>query len=233
VEELTKRYPIRYICIDVANGYQVNFEKFVEQVRTAFPKHGLIAGNVCTYEMAERLVHNLGVDIVKLGIGPGSSCTTRIHTGVGNPQLSTIIECADAAHGVNGRVIADGGCRTSGDIAKAFCAGADFVMLGGMLAFHDESEIEADENGMLEFYGMSSDRAMEMHGSRKDGYRSPEGKAISRLSRGPVEYTVQDILGRLGSSCTYIGAKEIREMTIRATFAKVRRTHNTVFGDEL
>ena len=225
-------FPVKYICIDVANGYQNNFERFVERIRKEYPDKGLIVGNVCTSEMTEQLIHNCGADIVKLGIGPGSACTTRIHTGVGNPQLSTIIECADAAHGVKGRVIADGGCKNSGDVAKAFCAGGDFVMLGGMLAFHDECEQLIDPQGNLTFYGMASQLAMNTHGARKDGYRSPEGKAVTKKAKGPIEATVQKLLGRLGSTCSYIGAEEMREMTKRATFVKVRRTHNVVFGEE-
>ena len=150
-------------------------------------------------------------------------------TGVGIPQLSGIIECADAAHGLGGHIISDGGCTVPGDVAKAFGAGADFVMLGGMLSCHDESEQEIVD-GSYEFYGMSSDRAMEVHGSRKDGYRSSEGKQIHMESRGPVEHTVTEILGGLRSACTYIGARRIKDMPKCTTFAMVHNQYNTVYG---
>jgi GMP reductase len=117
---------IHFICIDVANGYSEHFGDFVSEVRKLYPTHTIIAGNVVTADMTQELILR-GADIVKVGIGPGSVCTTRIQTGVGYPQLSAIIECADAAHGLGGHIIADGGCTCPGDVAKAFGAGADFV----------------------------------------------------------------------------------------------------------
>ena len=128
---------LKYVCIDVANGYSQRFVQFVKNFRELYPHLVIIAGNVVTGEMTEELILS-GADIVKVGIGPGSVCTTRIQTGVGYPQLSAVIECADAAHGLGGHIIADGGCTCPGDVAKAFAGGADFVMLGGMLAGHDE-----------------------------------------------------------------------------------------------
>ena len=128
---------LKYVCMDIANGYSDHFAQHVRKVRAEFPDLVIIAGNVVTREMTEELIL-AGADIVKVGIGPGSVCTTRIQTGVGYPQLSAVIECADAAHGLGGHIIADGGCTCPGDVAKAFAAGADFVMLGGMLAGHDE-----------------------------------------------------------------------------------------------
>ena len=224
-----RKWPdIKFICIDVANGYQQNFSDFVKRVKDDHPEKIVIAGNVITGEMTEQLCI-AGADLVKCGIGPGSVCTTRVMTGVGIPQLSGIIECADAAHGLGGHIISDGGCTVPGDVAKAFGAGAGFVMLGGMLSCHDESEMELVEGG-YEFYGMSSDRAMEVHGSRKDGYRSSEGKQIKMESRGPVEHTVTEILGGLRSACTYIGARRIKDMPKCTTFAMVHNQYNTVYG---
>ena len=227
-----KQWPdIKFICIDVANGYQQNFSDFVSRIRDEYPDKTIIAGNVITGEMVEQLIIS-GADIVKCGIGPGSVCTTRTMTGVGVPQLSGIIECADAAHGLGGHIISDGGCVVPGDVAKAFGAGADFVMLGGMLALHDESEMEMI-GGKYEFYGMSSDRAKDIHGARKDGYRCSEGKAITLNSRGPVKNTVEEILGGLRSACTYIGARRIKDMPKCATFVTVNNQYNEIYGKEI
>ena len=224
-----EKYPeIPFITIDVANGYHENFVDFVAQMREDFPEQTIIAGNVITAEMTEELILR-GADIVKCGIGPGSVCTTRVMTGVGIPQLSGIIECADAAHGVGGQVIADGGCVYPGDVAKAFGAGADFVMLGGMLAGHEESEI-AILDGKMEFYGMGSDRAMEIHGARKDGYRGAEGKEIKIPYKGKVEDTMTEIIGGVRSACTYIGATKIKDMPKCATFVQVLQQENQVFN---
>ena len=221
-------YAPRYLCIDVANGYQENFADFVKRMRDEFPTTTIIAGNVVTYEMTEQLILS-GADIVKVGIGPGSVCTTRTVTGVGYPQLSAIIECADAAHGLDGHVIADGGCREPGDVAKAFAAGADFVMLGGMLAAHDESEYKKGFTKYVPFYGMASDEAMLKHGTRKDGYRGPEGKKVLLEPRGPVKDTVENILGGVRSACTYVGARRLKDLSKRTTFVLVNQTHNRVF----
>ena len=224
-----EKYPeIPFITIDVANGYHENFVDFVAQMREEFPEQTIIAGNVITAEMTEELILR-GADIVKCGIGPGSVCTTRLMTGVGIPQFSGIIECADAAHGVGGQVIADGGCVYPGDVAKAFGAGADFVMLGGMLAGHEESEIDILD-GKMEFYGMSSDRAMEIHGARKDGYRGAEGKEIKIPYKGKVEDTMTEIIGGVRSACTYIGATKIKDMPKCATFVQVLQQENQVFN---
>tara|TARA_X000000950_G_scaffold81107_2_gene101940 strand:+ start:10740 stop:11789 length:1050 start_codon:yes stop_codon:yes gene_type:complete len=229
MREVLNRYPdIKFITVDVANGYHQNFIDFVKKVRDEFPDKTIIAGNVITAGATEELILS-GADIVKCGIGPGSVCTTRLMTGVGVPQLSGIIECADAAHGVGGQVIADGGCVYPGDVAKAFAAGSDFVMLGGMLAGHDESEGEVN-NGKIEFYGMSSDAAMSKHGSRKDGYRGAEGKVVRLPYKGPVEATVTEILGGVRSACTYIGASKIKYMPKCATFVQVNNQVNQVFN---
>ena len=227
-----KLYPeIPFICIDVANGYHENFGDFIEKIRNSYPDKTLIAGNVITAEMTEELILR-GADIVKCGIGPGSVCTTRLMTGVGVPQLSGVIECADAANGIGGHVIADGGCIYAGDVAKAFGAGAHFAMLGGMLAGHDESEGRV-ENGQIEFYGMSSDRAMEIHGARKDGYRGAEGKVVRIPYRGSAENTITEILGGLRSTCTYIGAKRIKDVPKCTTFVRCNSAVNTVYGNKI
>ena len=216
-----------FICIDVANGYSEHFGDFVERVRARWPNKTIIAGNVVTGDMTQELILR-GADIVKVGIGPGSVCTTRIQTGVGYPQLSAVIECADAAHGLGGHVIADGGCTCPGDIAKAFGAGADFVMLGGMLAGHDEGG-GTRENGKVTFYGMSSDTAMERHHGGVAEYRSSEGRTVEVPYRGPVAATVQNILGGLRSACTYVGAESLKQLPKCTTFVRVNRQINEVF----
>ena len=217
------------ICIDVANGYSEGFVDFCRMVRKDFKKSIIMAGNVATPEMVQELILHGGVDIVKVGIGPGSVCTTRLQTGVGVPQLSGVIECADAANGIGGHVIADGGCVYPGDVAKAFGAGAHFVMLGGMLAGHDESEGEV-VNGKVQFYGMSSDAAMAKHGRRKDGYRGAEGKVVELPHKGPADATVVEILGGVRSACTYIGAKRLKDMPKCATFVRCTHQVNQVFN---
>ena len=228
MQKVLKSYPdVKFITIDVANGYHTNFSDFVGAVREEYPDKTIIAGNVVTAEMTEELIIQ-GADVVKVGIGPGSVCTTRTMAGVGVPQFSAVVECADAANGVGGHIVADGGCNMPGDIAKAFGGGAHFVMLGGMLAGHNESEVES-KNGKREFYGMSSDRAREVHGKRKDGYRGNEGRAVILPDRGPVKETVEDILGGIRSSCTYIGARRLKDIPKCASFVRCNQSLNTVF----
>lgn len=222
-------YPKR-LCLDVANGYSEVFTDIVKRLRDQYPEAIIMAGNVVTGEMVEELVLS-GADIVKVGIGPGSVCTTRKMTGVGYPQLSAVIECADAAHGLKGLVCSDGGCTVPGDVAKAFGAGADFVMLGGMLAGHDQCEGKI-ENGEVVFYGMSSKAAMEKHSGGVAEYRASEGKSVRLPHRGDVADTLQDILGGLRSACTYVGAVTLKELSKRTTFVRVTQQINTVFGTE-
>jgi len=222
---------LKFICIDVANGYSEHFVNFVQQTRKQYPDKVIIAGNVVTGEMVEELLL-AGADIIKVGIGPGSVCTTRVKTGVGYPQLSAIIECADAAHGLGGQIISDGGCKTPGDVAKAFGAGADFVMLGGMLAGHTESGgemVEINGEKFKQFYGMSSTTAMEKHVGGVAEYRASEGKTVQVPFRGDVEATLKDILGGLRSACTYVGASRLKELTKRTTFIRVAEQENTVY----
>jgi GMP reductase len=223
---------IKAVCVDVANGYTKAFVDFLHTLRAAYPQITIMAGNVVTGEMAEELVLD-GADIVKVGIGPGSVCTTRKMTGVGYPQLSAVIECADAAHGLGGLICADGGCTSPGDIAKAFGGGADFVMLGGMLAGHDECSgelVERDGVSKLAFYGMSSKVAMDKYAGGVAAYRASEGKEVLIDYRGPVENTLQDILGGVRSACTYVGARKLKELSKRTTFIRVARQLNDVFG---
>lgn len=253
-------YPeIHFICIDVANGYSEHFGSFVAKVREKYTKHTIIAGNVVTPDMTEELILS-GADIIKVGIGPGSVCTTRIKTGVGYPQLSAVIECADAAHGLGGHIIADGGCTCPGDVAKAFGAGADFVMLGGMLAGTDEGGGEKirkyftqgqyfiagedrlgisdyqpviDAKDFVKFYGMSSTAAQEKHGGTKN-YRASEGRVVEVPYKGPVADVVSDILGGLRSTCTYVGAKSLKELSKRTTFIQVNngKQYNSVYENK-
>ena len=259
VKETVGEY-LQYVCMDIANGYSDHFAQHVRKVRKEFPNIVIIAGNVVTREMTEELIL-AGADIVKVGIGPGSVCTTRIQTGVGYPQLSAVIECADAAHGLGGHIIADGGCTCPGDVAKAFAAGADFVMLGGMLAGHDEGggevitkryqtnevlssgfmigdkevtptsgvKLKVEEKKFVQFYGMSSESANKKHfGGLKD-YRSSEGRTVLVPYKGSVGYTIQDILGGVRSTCTYAGAKTLKQLSKCTTFVRCTQTHNSVY----
>jgi GMP reductase len=244
---------LKYVCMDIANGYSDHFAARVRKVRDQFPGLIIIAGNVVTGEMTEELIL-AGADIVKVGIGPGSVCTTRIQTGVGYPQLSAVIECADAAHGLGGHIIADGGCTCPGDVAKAFAGGADFVMLGGMLAGHDEGGGEVitkyyqtneiiredvgdqtketrrvEEKQFVQFYGMSSESANDKHfGGLKD-YRSSEGRTVLAPYRGSVKVTIQEILGGIRSTCTYAGAIKLKQLSKCTTFIRCTETHNRFY----
>ncbi len=228
MEAVLQSFPdVKMITVDVANAYHQNFVDFIKKVRDDYPEKVIVAGNVVTPEMVEELIIN-GADMVKIGIGPGSVCTTRTMTGVGVPQFSAILECADAANGVDGHIMADGGCVYPGDIAKALGGGAHAVMIGGMLAGHNESEIQV-QDGTREFYGMSSDRAREIHGKRKDGYRGNEGRHVSLPDRGPVNDTVEDILGGIRSAATYIGARRLKDMPKCSTFVRVENNINRVY----
>lgn len=219
---------LQFICIDVANGYSEHFGDFVAEIRKNHPTKTIIAGNVVTADMTQELILR-GADIIKVGIGPGSVCTTRIQTGVGYPQLSAIIECADAAHGLGAHIIADGGCTCPGDVAKAFGAGADFVMLGGMFAGHNEGGGHI-ENGKVTFYGMSSDTAMEKHHGGVAEYRSSEGRTVEVLYRGAIKDTVLDLLGGIRSTCTYVGSSSLKQLSKCTTFVRVNNQYNRIFA---
>lgn len=219
---------IKFICIDVANGYTEKFVRYVETIRGLFPNQAIIAGNVVTREMTEALIL-AGANIIKAGIGPGSVCTTRKVAGVGYPQLSCIMECADAAHGLGGYVLSDGGCTCPGDVAKAFGAGADFVMIGGMFAGTDEAAGEITPEGK-EFYGMSSADAMNKYSGGVAAYRAAEGKKVHVKPAGPVADVMQQIMGGVRSACTYVGAARLKDLPKCTTFVRVNRQLNNVFG---
>ncbi len=233
LNKILKKFPkFEFICIDVANGYSENFSHFVSSVRKKYPKKTIIAGNVVTADMTQELILS-GADIVKVGIGPGSVCTTRIQTGVGYPQLSAVMECADAAHGLGAHIIADGGCTCPGDVAKGFGAGADFVMLGGMLAGHREGGgniIEQNGRKFIEFYGSSSEEANEKHYGGLANYRSSEGKKVVLPLKNSLDKTIRDILGGIRSSCTYVGAPSLKQLSKCTTFVRVNNQYNDTFG---
>ncbi len=239
IEDSTAHQP--NICIDIANGYTEKFVDYCAKIRLEFPNSIIMAGNVATPEMVSELILHGEVDIVKVGIGPGSACTTRLKAGVGYPQLSAISECSHVAHGLRsdagrlGLICADGGCRYPADIAKAYAAGADFVMLGGMLAGTDECEGEweydVDDEGKehkvsLSFYGMSSKKAQEKHGDGLLSYRSSEGRVKEIPYKGKAELVINDILGGVRSACAYTGATSLKDFSKTARFVRVNRTHN-------
>ena len=230
LKQVFSKIECNWICIDIANGYISRLVDFCKEVRKHFPDKIIVAGNVVTREIVEELILHGKVDIVKIGIGSGAACTTRVKTGVGMPQVSAIIECADAAHGVGGHIISDGGITCPGDMAKAFGAGADFVMAGGIFAGHDENPgelIEENGNKYKTFYGMSSKFAMEKHYGKMNNYRASEGRCLKVKYRGPLENTVLDYLGGLRSTCTYINAPSIKEMAKCTTFIQVNQQVNT------
>jgi len=232
LDQLLKEFNfIKFICIDVANGYSERFSKFIKSVRDKYPTKTIIAGNVVTADMTQELILS-GADIVKVGIGPGSVCTTRIQTGVGYPQLSAVMECADAAHGLGAHIIADGGCTCPGDVAKGFGGGADFVMLGGMLAGHDEGNgkiVKRNGNKYIEFYGSSSLTANKKHYGGLSNYRSSEGRVVSVKYRGKINDTISDMLGGIRSSCTYVGAPSLKQLSKCTTFVRVSNQFNDTF----
>lgn len=225
-----------FLTIDVANGYNTQFIEFCKKVRQDYPKLTIFAGNVATGDMVQELIISAKVDVVKCGIGSGSVCSTRLKTGVGVPQLSVCIECSEVANGLDGQIISDGGCTLPGDISKAFGAGAHFVMLGGMLAGHDESggDLVVLENGkkVKQFYGMSSEYAQNLHMGGMKKYRSSEGKIKQVPYRGDVNSTILDILGGIRSTGTYIGARRIKDFAKCTTFMLVNQQVNTVFDDD-
>ena len=238
------------ICLDVANGYTEQFVKTAYRLRNLFPESVIMAGNVVTPEMTEELIIHGQADIVKVGIGSGSVCTTRLKTGVGYPQLSAVMECSDAAHGLGGHICSDGGCKVVGDICKAFGGNADFVMLGSIFAGTDECEGEwqyeyltslgswqpidpKNDNPKrkisLKYYGMSSKNAMDKHHNGVAKYRTAEGKCVTVSYKGKAEDIIQDIYGGMRSACTYIGADKIKDFGKKTTFIQVNNTHNKVY----
>ena len=226
---------LRFICIDVANGYMEKLHDFCRKVRQKYPDKIIIAGNVVTREIVEELIMNCGVDIVKVGIGSGSVCTTRLQTGVGMPQFSAVIECSDAAHGLNGYIISDGGVKHPGDFSKAFGGGADFVMAGSMFAGYDESGGEimtSDGKAWKIFYGMSSSTCMNKYHGGVAKYRSSEGKTVKVPYKGPVQEQLNNIMGGIRSTCTYVGAKRLKDLPKCCTFMRVNNQVNTKYSGE-
>jgi GMP reductase len=247
------------VCLDVANGYTEQFVKTSSHLRKLFPEIIIMAGNVVTPEMTEELIIHGKADIVKVGIGSGSVCTTRLKTGVGYPQLSAVMECADAAHGLGGHICSDGGCKVVGDVCKAFGGNSDFVMLGSMFAGCDECEGEWQYEYLcqivkndrsihsqwwqhsdpgyttdkrkrsLKYYGMSSKDAMDKHHNGVAEYRTAEGKCVSVPYKGTANEIIQDIYGGLRSACTYIGATKIKDFGKKTTFIQVNNTHNKLY----
>ena len=209
---------INFICIDVANGYSEHFSAFIKSVRDKYPTKTIIAGNVVTADMTQELVLS-GADIVKVGIGPGSVCA--------------VIECADAAHGLGAHIIADGGCTCPGDVAKGFGGGADFVMLGGMFAGHDEGGgkvTKSNGSKYIEFYGSSSETANKKHYGGLSDYRSSEGRSVKIKYRGKIKDTILNILGGVRSSCTYVGAPSLKQLSKCTTFVRVSNQFNDTFA---
>lgn len=223
------------ICIDIANGYTDSFVKYCAKIRDLSPNSIILAGNVCSPEMTQELIVYGGVDICKIGLGSGSACLTRIQTGVGYPQLSAVLECSKVAHGLKsgdgriGLICSDGGCKVSGDVCKAFGAGSDFVMLGGMLAGTDESNNGDNQDGYSTFYGMSSQQAQETHGNGVPTYAVAEGKTVRIKNKGSAKEVINGILGGLRSSCTYTGVNSLKDYAKSVEFINVRNTHNKVF----
>jgi GMP reductase len=233
LDEIVRTIDPKFICVDVANGYMSKFIEKCKEIREKYPDKIIIAGNVCTSQGVLDLVMNGKVDIVKVGIGSGSCCTTRKQTGIGMPQFSAVIECADTAHGLDAHIISDGGLQVVGDFSKAYGAGADFVMSGSMFAGHDESGGELIEEGDKKFkifYGMSSANAMNKYSGGVAKYRSSEGKAVKIEHRGPVEETILNIQGGIRSSMTYLGAKKIKDIPKCATFVRVNRQLNQIYN---
>jgi GMP reductase len=223
---------LKFICIDVANGYMFRLIDFCKKIRKQFPNVTLIAGSVVSREIVEELALSGCIDIIRVGIGSGAVCTTRLQTGVGIPQLSAVMECSDAAHGLGAMIISDGGICHPGDVSKAYGGGADFVMIGSMFAGHTESPgdiIEEDGKQYKLYYGMSSDTAMNKHHGGVASYRSSEGKTVKVPYRGGVDGTISNILGGVRSTCTYIGATRLKDICKCATFVRVNRQVNSFY----
>lgn len=219
--------PIDMVCIDVANGYMDAFYEFILRIRFENPIITIMAGNVVTPEAVKK-AYDSGADIVKLGIGPGAMCTTRTQTGVGYPQLSCIMDCVAAADECGIYLCSDGGCTNPGDVAIAFAAGADFVMLGTMLAGTDEGGGDVVDNKVM-FYGMSSKTANNKHfGGLKD-YRSSEGRTTMLPYKGTMDGVIGNILGGIRSACTYNGAHNLSMLPHVAKGIRVNNTHNRSF----
>ena len=231
MNHLLENIDCRFICIDIANGYTPNFRNVCKMVREKYPNKIIMAGNIVTKEYIP-ILNDLGIDIIKMGIGSGSVCTTRIQTGVGYPQLSAILESKDTIKELGLRLISDGGIQNPGDVAKALCAGADFVMLGGLFSGHTECNGELVVENDIEyklFYGMSSDVAMKKYDGEVKKYRSSEGKCVKIKHKGSVENTILDLLGGLRSALSYINCYTVDDIT-NVKFIRVNNQVNKIFN---
>lgn len=230
IDAILSKYPIDWICVDVANGYMEKLIDVCADLRKKYPDKIIIAGNVATPDIMKDLVVWGGVDIVKIGIGPGSACITRQKAGVGVPQLTAVLECADEAERLGCHIICDGGITCPGDMAKAFVAGADFVMCGGAFSGHDENPgdvVYRDGKQYKKFYGMSSEMAMKTHYGKMEKYRSSEGRELEVLCKGPLQNTIYDYLGGVRSACAYIDCTSLEQMPKRGEFVRVTQQLNT------
>lgn len=234
----------RNICIDAPNFYIPKALAVLTNVRHEFPDAVIMVGNIASGDICLKLLDY--ADIIKCGIGSGSACLTRKQTGCGTPMVSLILECADIAHSVNGHICADGGIVDIGDICKAFCLNADFVMAGGMFAGTDEAEGEIIEkqyktNEMIDgesviqikkfkqYYGMSSEYANNKFAGGMCNYKTSEGRELLIPYTGSLDKILQDISGGIASCCTYIGAAQVKHMPKCATLIQVHNQLNRVF----
>jgi IMP dehydrogenase len=229
----------RYFCIDVAHGHSETVGRMIKSLKEFNDDIYIIAGNVCTRMGAEYLA-GCGADAIKIGVGPGSVCTTRIKTGFGIPQFTAINECSR----VNVFKIADGGIRTPGDAVKAFAAGADAIMLGGMLAGTDETPGDIHEEVLEEtfrhetepcgqkksvidvarykvFRGMASKEAQDDFMGSMPDWKAAEGVEIKVESKGPVANVMNDLMGGIRSGMTYCGANDISQIKERAEWVQI------------
>jgi len=224
---------IKFIHLDIANGYIDKFFKIIEKIRYKYPNQILIAGSVVTPEIVEKYIR-AGVDIVKVGIGSGSVCTTRKQTAIGYPQLSCVIECSNIAKALGGYILSDGGCTCPGDFSKAYGAGGDFVMSGGMFAGHKEclgELIVKDDKQFKSFYGMSSLKANNNYNGGLSNYKSSEGKEVLIEYKGELKNTILNILGGIRSTCTYTNTRYLKDLYFNTTFIRVSQQLNTVYGN--
>ncbi|MCX7979000.1 MAG: IMP dehydrogenase, partial [Bdellovibrionaceae bacterium] len=216
------------LTIDIAHGHSVQMMETLKWVKDNYPSVQVIAGNIATPEAAQDLIE-AGADAIKVGIGPGSMCTTRIITGAGVPQLTAIALCAEVAEAHGVPVIADGGLRTSGDIVKALAAGASTVMLGGMLSGTIETPGEI-KNGRKQYRGMASKAAqVSWRGGVPEGM-APEGESTQVPVKGHVRDVILETTGGIRSGMSYINATQISEIRDKARFIEmsangVRESH--------
>lgn len=220
LSEIVKHTPVKFICMDVANGYLPAFARQIEKVRKLYPKMIIVAGNVVTPDAIE-VLHRAGADCYKVGIGSGSVCSTRLIAGTGFPQLSALMECYDKVYELGGHMVSDGGCTNAGDFAKALVT-SSFVMSGGFFAGYNETGTT--------LYGMSSTKAMNIHQGGVAKHRTSEGHEINLpKSNGPLQDRIDQLLGGLRSACTYQNVNNLIDFKQKASFVRVNQHHNTMF----